>query len=279
MEIAASRFGKGALKAIFALLVLFLYAPLLILLLFSFNDNNLPVFPLKGFTTDAYRDFIANEELRASVLTSAKVAAASSAIVVALGVLAAIVLVRREFFAKPAVSVLLLSPLVVPLIALAIGLLVFLNRVPILDPGLRAIIAGHVVLSLPYAILILAPRLERIDVRLEEAARDLGATPLRTFRSVTLPLIMPAIVSSFLVAFTISFDEIVVASFVNGDATTFPLYLFSQLRFPTLLPQVMAVAVVVMFASVLLLLAAEIGRRVAERRLLGTEPAPVADAI
>ncbi|MBD0317877.1 MAG: ABC transporter permease [Thermoleophilia bacterium] len=277
MEIAASRFGKGVLKGIFALLVLFLYAPLLILLLFSFNDNNLPVFPLKGFTTDAYHDFIANHELRAAVVTSAKVATASSAIAVALGVVAAIVLVRREFFAKPAVSVLLLSPLVVPLIALAIGLLVFLNRVPLLDPGLRAIVAGHVVLSLPYAILILAPRLERIDVRLEEAARDLGATPFRTFRSVTLPLIMPAIVSSFLVAFTISFDEIVIASFVNGDATTFPLYLFSQLRFPTLLPQVMAVAVVVMFASVLLLLAAEIGRRVVERRL-GTEPSPLADA-
>ncbi len=277
MEIAASRFGKGVLKGIFALLVLFLYAPLLILLLFSFNDNNLPVFPLRGFTTDAYHDFIANHELRAAVVTSAKVATVSSAIAVALGVVAAIVLVRREFFAKPAVSVLLLSPLVVPLIALAIGLLVFLNRVPLLDPGLRAIVAGHVVLSLPYAILILAPRLERIDVRLEEAARDLGATPFRTFRSVTLPLIMPAIVSSFLVAFTISFDEIVIASFVNGDATTFPLYLFSQLRFPTLLPQVMAVAVVVMFASVLLLLAAEIGRRVVERRL-GTEPSPLADA-
>ena len=278
MDIAASRFGKGALKGIFALLAVFLYLPLLILLVFSFNDNNLPVFPLEGFTTDAYRDFAGNGELRASVVTSAKVAALSSVITVVLGVLAAIVLVRREFFGKGAVSVLLLSPLVVPLIALAIGLLVFLNRVPFLDPVLRAITAGHVVLSLPYAILILAPRLERIDVRLEEASRDLGATPFRTFRSVTLPLIMPAIVSSFLVAFTISFDEIVVASFVNGTATTFPLYLFSQLRFPTLLPQVMAVAVVVMFASVLLLLAAEIGRRVAERRL-GTEPSPIADAV
>ncbi len=276
MDTAASRFGIGALKGMFALLVLFLYAPLLILLLFSFNDHNLPVFPLRGFTTDAYRDFVANEELRASIATSAKVAVFSSAITVVLGVLAALVLVRRNFFGKPTVSVLLLSPLVVPLIALAIGLLVFLNRVPFMDPGLRAIVAGHVVLSLPYAILILAPRLERIDARLEEAARDLGATPLRTFRSVTLPLIMPAIVSSFLVSFTISFDEIVVASFVNGDATTFPLYLYSQLRFPTLLPQVMAVAVVVMFASVLLLLAAEIGRRVAERRL-GTEPSPIAD--
>ena len=278
MEIAASRFGKGALKAIFALLVVFLYAPLLILLVFSFNDNNLPVFPLEGFTTDAYRDFVSNEELRSSIVTSAKAATVSSVIAVALGVLAAIVLVRREFFGKSAVSILLLSPLVVPLIALAIGLLVFLNRVPYLDPGLRAIIAGHVVLSLPYAILILAPRLERIDARLEEAARDLGASPFRTFRSVTLPLIMPAIVSSFLVAFTISFDEIVIASFVNGAATTFPLYLFSQLRFPTLLPQVMAVAVVVMLASVLLLLGAEIGRRVAERRL-GTEPSPIADAV
>jgi spermidine/putrescine transport system permease protein len=126
------------------------------------------------------------------------------------------------------------------------------------------------VLSIPYTILVIVPRLERLDVRLEEAARDLGAGPLQTFRLITLPLLLPALVSAFLVAFVLSFDEIVVASFVAGDTTTFPLYLFSQLRFPTLLPQVIAVAVIVMAASALLLIAAEVGRRVIERRL-GTE--------
>jgi spermidine/putrescine transport system permease protein len=247
-----------------------------LLLVFSFNDNNLPVFPLRGFTTDAYRDFASNPELKASVVTSAKVAAISSLIAVILGLLATIVLVRRSFFGRAPTSVLLLSPLVVPYIALAIGLLVFFNEASV-SLGVSTIVMGHVVVSIPYTILILVPRLERLDVRLEEAARDLGAGTLQTFRLITFPLLLPAIVSAFLVAFVLSFDEIVIASFVAGETTTFPLYLFSQLRFPTLLPQVIAVACVVMAASVLVLVGAEIGRRVIERRL-GTEPAEPAAA-
>jgi spermidine/putrescine transport system permease protein len=269
MEISVSKRGKLALGAFFALLCLFLYAPLLILVIFSFNDNNLPVFPLKGFTTRAYEQFAANEDLRASLVTSAKVAAISSAVAVGLGIVAAIAIVRRGFFGKAAVSALLLSPLVVPYIALAIGLLIFFNEIG-MPLSIWTIVMGHVVLSIPYTILVLAPRLERIDVRLEEAARDLGAGAFRTFSSITLPLILPAIVSAFLIAFTLSFDEIVVASFVVGEDNTFPIYLFSQLRFPTLLPQVLAVAVIVMAASVVVILVAEVGRRLLERRL-GTE--------
>jgi spermidine/putrescine transport system permease protein len=270
MDIAVSRNGKRVLNVWFAILLVFLYTPLALLLLFSFNDNNLPVFPLRGFTTQAYQDFAANPELRASVVTSAKIAAVASLLAVVLGVLASIVLVRRRVVGRGAASALLLSPLVVPYIALAIGLLVFFNEVS-MPLGFPTLVMGHVVLSIPYTILILVPRLERLDVRLEEAARDLGAGALQTFRLITLPLLLPALVSAYIVAFVLSFDEIVVASFVNGDTTTFPLYLFSQLRFPTLLPQVIAVACVVMALSVLLLIGAEIGRRVVERRL-GTEP-------
>jgi spermidine/putrescine transport system permease protein len=270
MEIATSPTGRRALKVWFAVLLLFLYAPLLILLVFSFNDNNLPVFPLRGFTTDAYEQFAANAELKGSIVTSAKIAALSSVGAVILGLLGSIALVRRDFFGRGLTSALLLSPLVIPYIALAIGLLVFLHETPGLGPGLSAVVVGHVVVSIPYAILILVPRLERLDVRLEEAARDLGATALQTFGKITFPLILPALVSAFIVAFVISFDEIIIASFVAGTTTTFPLYLFSQLRFPTLLPQVIAVAVIVMAASALLLLAAEVGRRFIERRL-GTE--------
>jgi spermidine/putrescine transport system permease protein len=269
MDIATSRNGKRAMTVWFAILVVFLYTPLLLLLVFSFNDNNLPVFPLRGFTTDAYAQLAANDELKGSIVTSVKVASLSSLGAVILGLLAAIVLVRRRFFAQGAASALLLSPLVVPYIALAIGLLIFFNEASV-PLGLKTIVMGHIVLSIPYTILVLVPRLERLDVRLEEAARDLGAGVLQTFRLITLPLILPAIVSAFLVAFVLSFDEIVVASFIAGDTTTFPLYLFSQLRFPTLLPQVLAVAVIVMVASALLLLGAEIGRRIVERRL-GTE--------
>jgi spermidine/putrescine transport system permease protein len=270
MDIASSVNGRRTLYVWFGVLLVFLYAPLLILLVFSFNDNNLPVFPLKGFTTDAYEQFAANTELRASVVTSAKIAGVSSIGSVVLGLFASIVLVRRHVFARGAVSALLLSPLVVPYIALAIGLLIFVNEAPFVAAGFWAVVLGHIVLAIPYMILVLVPRLERLDVRLEEAARDLGAGVLQTFRMITFPLLLPAIVSAFLVAFVLSFDEIVVASFVAGETTTFPLYLFSQLRFPTLLPQVIAVACIVMAASALILIGAEIARRVIERRL-GTE--------
>jgi spermidine/putrescine transport system permease protein len=269
MDIATSRNGGRLLKVWFGILVLFLYAPLLLLLIFSFNDNNLPVFPLRGFTLDAYRQFVQNPELKASILTSVKVAALSSIGAVVLGLLASIALVRRDFFGRGGISALLLSPLVVPYIALAIGLLVFFNEASV-PLGIKTIVMGHIVVSIPYAILILVPRLERLDVRLEEAARDLGAGVMQTFRLITFPLLLPALVSAYLVAFVLSFDEIVIAYFVNGQVTTFPLYLFSTLRFPTLLPQVLAVACVVMALSALVLLGAEVARRVLERRL-GTE--------
>jgi spermidine/putrescine transport system permease protein len=269
MDIATSRTGGRLLKVWFGVLIVFLYAPLLLLLIFSFNDNNLPVFPLRGFTFDAYRQFVQNPELKASIVTSVKVAALSSVGAVILGLLASIVLVRRDFFGRGGVSALLLSPLVVPYIALAIGLLVFFNEASV-PLGIKTIVMGHIVVSIPYAILILVPRLERLDVRLEEAARDLGAGVMQTFRLITFPLLLPALVSAYLVAFVLSFDEIVIAYFVNGTVTTFPLYLFSTLRFPTLLPQVLAVACVVMALSALVLLGAEVARRVLERRL-GTD--------
>jgi spermidine/putrescine transport system permease protein len=129
------------------------------------------------------------------------------------------------------------------------------------------VVIGHIVITVPYTILVLVPRLDQIEVSLEEAAYDLGASRLRTFRSIVLPLILPAIVAAFLIAFTTSFDEYAVASFVVGTQPTFPIYLYAALRFPSQLPQVIAVAVVVMIVSLIVVLTAEIGRRIAERRL------------
>src|SRR5207244_10761410 len=128
---------------------------------------------------------------------------------------------------------------------------------------LRGLLAP-VGIRLPYTILVLMPRLQQIDVSLEEAAFDLGASRLRTFRSITFPLILPAVVSAFLIAYTSSFDEYAVASFVVGPKVTFPIYLYSALRFPNQLPQVIAVAVVVITLSLVLVVAAEVGRRIAE---------------
>jgi spermidine/putrescine transport system permease protein len=266
MDVALSKNGSRVLKVFFALVVVFLYAPIAILIVFSFNNSEIPSFPLSGFTLHWYHDFFANTDLRSALETSAIVAALSSVCAVLLGVVSSIALVRRRFKGKAAVSALLLSPLVIPYVVFGVSLLLLFHRLGI-PRSVLTVVIGHVVISLPYTILVLVPRLEQIDVALEEAAYDLGAGPLTTFRSITLPLILPAIVSAFLIAFTTSFDEYAVASFVVGPRTTFPIFLYSALRFPSQLPQVIAVAVVVIVISLIVVIAAEVGRRVAERRL------------
>jgi spermidine/putrescine transport system permease protein len=266
MDAALSRNGRRVLAGLFGLLVVFLYAPILILLIFSFNDSELPTFPLSGFTLRWYDQFLNNADLHAALRTSAIVAVLSSVGAVFLGVLASIALVRRRFGGKAAVSALLLTPLVIPYVVFGISLLLFFHAAGI-ERSIMTVVIGHIVISVPYTILVLVPRLDQIEVSLEEAAYDLGATRLRTFRSIVLPLILPAVVSAFLIAFTISFDEYAVASFVVGTQPTFPIYLYGALRFPSRLPQVIAVAVVVMIASLIVVVAAEVGRRVAERRL------------
>jgi spermidine/putrescine transport system permease protein len=271
MDVALSRNGARLLRVFFALVVVFLYAPIVILLIFSFNNAAVPAFPLSGFTLHWYYEFVTNSDLRNALETSAIVAALSSTVAVALGILASIALVRRRFKAKGPVSALLLSPLVIPLVVFGTSLLLLFHVIG-MQLGIMTVVIGHIVISLPYTILVIMPRLQQIDVSLEEAAYDLGASRLRTFRSITFPLILPAIVSAFLIAFTTSFDEYAVASFVVGSSVTFPIYLYSALRFPNQLPQVIAVAVVVITISLAVVVFAEVGRRVAERRFGGLEP-------
>jgi spermidine/putrescine transport system permease protein len=270
MDVALSRTGAWVLRIFFLVVVVFLYAPIAILVIFSFNDSQLPAFPLSGFTWRWYHQFLVNGELRAALETSAIVAALSSVGAVLLGILASIALVRRRFRGKAPVSALLLSPLVIPYVVFGISLLLFFHSAGI-PRTILTVVIGHIVISLPYTILVLMPRLQQIDVSLEEAAYDLGASRLRTFRSITLPLLLPAVVSALLIAFTTSFDEYAVASFVVGSRLTFPIYLYSALRFPNQLPQVIAVAVVVITISLIVVVGAELGRRVAERRLGATE--------
>jgi spermidine/putrescine transport system permease protein len=266
MDAALSKNGARVLRVFFALVVIFLYAPIVILLIFSFNKSAIPSFPLSGFTLHWYHEFLVNSALRAALETSAIIAALSSVGAVALGVLASMALTRRQFHGKSAVSSLVLSPLVIPYVVLGIALLLLFHTLGV-PRSILTVVIGHIVISLPYAILVIVPRLDQVDVALEEAAYDLGAGPVQTFRLITLPLILPAIVSAFLIAFTTSFDEYAVASFVVGTRVTFPIYLYSALRFPNQLPQVIAVAVVVLVLSLTVVIAAELGRRIAERRL------------
>jgi spermidine/putrescine transport system permease protein len=266
MNPAVSTGGRRGLWVFFAFLVVFLWAPIVILIIFSFNDRSFVSFPWEGFTLRWYHDFINDSDLLAALKTSAEVAVISSILSVLLAVPASIALVRRRFFAKGVVSAVLLAPLVIPLVVFGIALLILFNTLGVpLSP--MTIAVGHIVIALPFAILTLVPRLERIPPSLEEASRDLGADALTTFRAITFPLLAPAVMSAFLISFTISFDEVVIASFVAGDQVTFPVYLYSQLRLPQQLPKVIAVGVVVMVVSVVLIVFSEVWRWLADRRL------------
>jgi spermidine/putrescine transport system permease protein len=266
MNVAVSKGGRRWLWLMFWLLVIFLYAPLVILLIFSFNDRAFVSFPWEGFTLRWYHTFLANEVLLGTLRTSLKVATGTAILTTILSIPASIALVRRRFFGKSVVSGMLLAPLVIPLVVFGTALLILFNTIGI-PPSPITIMIGHIVIALPFAILTLVPRLERIPEALEEASRDLGAGWFTTFRQITFPLLMPALFSAFLVSFVISFDEVVVASFVTGDNVTFPVYLYSQLRLPRNLPQVIAVAVVILFISTIVVIAAEAGRRVSDRHL------------
>jgi spermidine/putrescine transport system permease protein len=266
MDVALSPNAKRLMRMFFGLVVLFLYAPIVVLLVFSFNRSAIPAFPLSGFTFRWYREFIHNGSMRGALETSVLVATISSIFAVALGILASLALARRGFRGKGLVTALLLSPLVIPFVVLGIALLLLFHVLGV-QPSLVTVTTGHVVITLPYTILVLLPRLQQIDRALPEAAYDLGAGPLTTFRRVTLPLILPAVVSAFLIAFTTSFDEYALTSFLIGTRLTFPIFLYSALRFPSQLPQVIAVAVVVLCVSLVVIVAAELWRRRAEARL------------
>jgi spermidine/putrescine transport system permease protein len=248
MNVAVSNAGRRWLWITFWILVVFLYAPLVILVIFSFNDRELVSFPWEGFTLRWYRTFVDNREILAALRMSLWVAALTAVVTTVLAIPASIALVRRRFFAKGLVSGIMLAPLVIPLVVLGTALLILFNTIGMPFSGFTIAI-GHIVIALPFAILTLVPRLERIPPALEEASRDLGAGWFTTFRQITWPLMLPAIFSAFLLSFVISFDEVVVASFVAGDQVTFPVYLYSQLRLPRRLPAVIAVAVVILVIS------------------------------
>lgn len=277
MDVAASKGALRIMRVFFLLLVVFLYAPIAILAIFSLNDGDV-TFPLQGFTTRWYTQFFSNPLLIGALRRSALVASVSSLIAVVLGVLASFALLRRRFVGKAAASSLFFSPLVIPYLVFGISLLLLFTLVDkvlrevagvYFGLGLHAVVIGHVVVSMPYVILTIMPLLERLSLSLEEAARDLGAGTWQTFRRITLPLMLPALVSSFLIAFTLSFDEFAIASFLAGTQPTWPVYLFAQLRIPSQLPQVLAVSSVILVASLLLVLSAEVARRVLERRYAG----------
>lgn len=240
--------------------LLFLYAPIMLLPLFAFNNSVVIAFPLSGFTTDWFVQMWNDVQMFRALQNSLIVAGSTATIATILGLFAARASTRYRFPGKPGVMGLIMLPLVLPEMILAMSLLVALLAVGI-DLSLFTVILGHVLLCTPFAVAILTSAFQSLDNSLEEAAYDLGETPASTFRLIILPLVMPGIISSFLICFTISLDEFIIAYFLAGTKPLLSVYIYGQFRFPANVPAVMALGTVLVLISISLLATAEYFRR------------------
>jgi len=245
--------------------MLFLYAPVILLPLFAFNDATVVAFPLTGFTTKWFDLLWTTDALHGAVRNSAFVAMSTATISTLLGACAARSAANYSFPGQKGVMGFIMLPLVLPEIIVAVALLVMLMQLG-MSLSLWTVIAGHVLICTPFSIAILSSAFAGMESSLEEASLDLGETRWGTFRRVTLPLIMPGVISSLLITFTISLDEFIISFFLTGTDVTLPVYIWSQLRFPSKLPSVMALGTILLAVSVALLIVAEVFRRRATRR-------------
>ncbi|MGZ9809300.1 ABC transporter permease [Pseudoroseicyclus sp. H15] len=241
--------------------IAFIYGPVLILPLFSVNASNFATFPMAGFTLEHYASLWGQKPLIAALLNSLRIGLGVSILATVLALPAAIAVTRFRFPGKPAVMSFMMLPLVIPSIVLAVALLVIVLRFLGIPLSLWTVAAGHIVICMPFCMSVLISRLEGFDAALEEASRDLGCSPMQTFWRVTFPLALPGVISSLLLAFIISFDEFVVAFFLTGTQSTLPVYLYSQLRFPNSLPGTLALGSLILVASTILVVLAEVIRR------------------
>ena len=243
----------------------FLYAPIILLPMFAFNDGTVISFPLQGFTTQWFVELTETPALHEATINSLIIAVASAILATSLGLFAARAGARFSFPGKSGILGFIMLPLVLPEIIVAISLLVILLQMG-LSLGLWSAIAGHVLICTPFAVAILNGAMAGLDPSLEEAAVDLGETAWSSFRLVTLPLIAPGIIASLLICFTISQDEFIIAFFLSGNDPTLPVYLWGLLRFPGRLPIVFALGTILVALSVILLIYAETLRRRGLRR-------------
>lgn len=241
-------------------LIVLLYLPIAVLLLFSINANTTLSFPLQGFTLSWYQKLLANEPVLRAARNSVLVALGSSFAATVLGTMVALVVMRYKFRSRGLLLALAALPLIVPFVVLGVALLILFSALHV-ERSLWTIGIAHTVVALPYALLIIVARLAGFDANLEEAAMDLGANYPTTLRRIVLPIIAPAIVAAWLTAFTVSFDEFALALFLAGTEPTFPVYLYSQLRFANRLPIMIALAVLMMIGTLTLVLIAERIRR------------------
>ncbi len=238
------------------LLYLFLLAPLLVVLVISFDTRPYLAFPPVGFSLGSYLAVARNADFIRAFGASTAVGAVTAALALAAGVPVALVLSRHRFRGRGAAAALFLSPLLIPHVVLAVGILLVLAPVDLLD-SYAGLVLAHVGITLPYVVRTVSLALSGLEPAAEEAARVHGADPLTTFRRVTLPLAAPGLVAGAAIAFLVSFDEAVIALFITvSHVTTLPLAIFHYIEFRTD-PQIAALSVLLILVSMLLMAVVE----------------------
>jgi spermidine/putrescine transport system permease protein len=245
------RIGDRALGIIAAGAMAFLYLPIMVLIIFSFNDNRSTTLPLRGFTLKWYERLFANTDIHDAIQNSFYVASMATCITVVVGLMAAFALDRVEFPGKALFRRLILLPIALPGIITGISML-NLFRLMGLNLSLETVILGHATALLALVVSQVYARLQRFNRRLEEASSDLGARPWQTFFFVTLPNIRSSVIGSALLAFTVSFDEIPVTFFLTGRDNTLPMYIYSTLR-RGITPEINAVGTIIIVVSLVLI--------------------------
>ncbi len=245
----------------------FLYIPMLILVVYSFNESKL-VTVWAGFSTKWYGELLQNEAMIDAAWVTVKVAFFSSTLATVLGTMAAYVIVRRgRFFGRTLFSGMIYAPLVMPEVITGLSLLLLFIAIG-LDRGVLTIVLAHTTFAMCYVSVVVSSRLVSFDDSLEEAALDLGASPFEAFRLVTLPIIAPAVISGWLLAFTLSLDDLVIASFTAGpSATTLPIKIFSSVRLGVS-PEINALStIIIAIVTVGVLTASIVSKRQISQRL------------
>ncbi len=266
MSVAKPRGATNTALGLNAFVVyLFFYAPILLLVLFSFSDDNI-VGRWGGFTLDWYRDFGENDEVQSALSVSVRVAIISTLISVVLGTMAALALERFRFRGERVFDALLYLPVIIPDVTMAVMMLIFFTSLDDLiglqvTKGFSTITLSHVAFSISFVSIVVRARLAGMNQTLEEAAQDLYATRWQAFRHVTFPQIMPGIAGGALLALTLSLDDVVITQFVAGPgSTTLPVYVFGLIR-RGVTPLINAVSVVMLGASITLVLLSLLAQR------------------
>jgi spermidine/putrescine transport system permease protein len=243
----------------------FLYVPVLVLPIFSFNDSQFIAFPLSGFTTRWYAGLAADTAMQHALVNSLKVGFTTALLSTLLGLTAAKAVTRYRLRGAGTALTFISLPLFIPDIVLGISLLLLLGAggFPL---SLAAVVMGHLLVCVPFSLIVLIARFEGFDKNLEEASADLGENGWMTFWRITFPLMLPGIIASLLLTFITSFDEFLVAYFLSGTEATLPIYIWGQLRFPERLPMVLALGAIILAASVALVVLAEYVRNLGVKK-------------